>query len=108
MAVALRSAERSWVGTRHAGLHCPQLVCPLAEHPKFAPLVTRLSADGIRAVDVPAKFATRVRVLPTGRGRKNDDAISVGVAALTAAGYAATPSTRPPPRYAPWSSTATT
>ena len=31
-----------------------------------APLATRLSADGIAAVDVPAKLAARVRVLSTG------------------------------------------
>jgi hypothetical protein len=39
-------------------------------------------------VDVPAKLAARVRMLSTGHGRKNDnaDAISVGVAALTASG----------------------
>lgn len=53
-----------------------------------APLAARLSADGIAAVDVPAKLAARVRVLSTGHGRKNDDAdaISVAVAALSAAG----------------------
>ena len=53
-----------------------------------APLVTQLSADGVAAFDVPAKLATRVRMLSTGHGRKNDDAdaVSVGVAALTAAG----------------------
>src|SRR6188472_3343218 len=52
-----------------------------------APLATWLSTDGIEAVDVPAKLATRVRMLSTGHGRKNDDAdaVSVGVAALTAA-----------------------
>jgi transposase len=53
-----------------------------------APLATRLAADGIAAVDVPAKLAARVRVLSTGHGRKNDDAdaISVAVAARSAAG----------------------
>jgi len=53
-----------------------------------APLVTQLCADGIAALDVPAKLATRVRMLSTGHGRKNDDAdaVSVGVAALAAAG----------------------
>ena len=53
-----------------------------------APLATRLAGDGIAAVDVPAKLAARVRMLSTGHGRKNDDAdaISVGIAALTAAG----------------------
>jgi transposase len=56
-----------------------------------APLATRLFADGIGAVDVPAKLATRVRMLSTGHGRKNDaaDAVSVAVAALTAAGLRA-------------------
>lgn len=50
-----------------------------------APLVTRLSADHISAIDVPAKLAARVRVLSIGHGRKTDDtdALSVGIAALT-------------------------
>ena len=49
------------------------------------PLTRRLRADGIQVIDVPAKLATRVRVLSTGHGQKNDDsdALSVGVAALT-------------------------
>ena len=53
-----------------------------------APLTTWLAGDGIEAVDVPAKLATRVRMLSTGHGRKNDDAdaVSVGIAALTAPG----------------------
>jgi len=53
-----------------------------------APLASRLSGDGIGAVDVPAKLAARVRMLSTGHGRKNDDAdaVSVGIAALTAPG----------------------
>ena len=53
-----------------------------------APLATWLSGDGIEAVDVPAKLAARVRMLSTGHGRKNDDAdaVSVGIAALTAPG----------------------
>ena len=52
-----------------------------------APLIQRLAADGIDVVDVPAKLAARVRVLSTGHGRKTDeaDAVSVGVAALSAA-----------------------
>jgi transposase len=39
-------------------------------------------------MDVPAKLATWVRMLSTGHGRKNDeaDAVSVGIAALTAPG----------------------
>ncbi|MCW2526477.1 MAG: putative transposase [Pseudonocardiales bacterium] len=51
-----------------------------------APLATRLRTDGIEVLDVPAKLATRVRTLSTGHGRKNDDAdaISVGIAALSA------------------------
>ncbi|MCU1626255.1 MAG: transposase family protein [Pseudonocardia sp.] len=53
-----------------------------------APLASRLSAGGIDAVDVSAELAARVRVFSTGHGRKNDDAdaISVAVAALSAAG----------------------
>lgn len=53
-----------------------------------APLATWLASDGIAAVDVPAKLATRVRMLSVGHGRKNDDAdaVSVGIAALTASG----------------------
>jgi transposase len=53
-----------------------------------APLATWLASDGIEALDVPAKLATRVRMLSVGHGRKNDDAdaISVGIAALTASG----------------------
>jgi transposase len=53
-----------------------------------APLASWLAGDGIEAVDVPAKLATRVRMLSTGHGRKNDDAdaVSVGIAALTAPG----------------------
>jgi transposase len=53
-----------------------------------AALAARLAGDGIEAVDVPAKLATRVRMLSTGHGRKNDDAdaVSVGIAALTAPG----------------------
>ncbi|MCH9735000.1 MAG: IS110 family transposase, partial [Actinomycetia bacterium] len=50
-----------------------------------APLTTRLRDDRFDVVDVPAKLATRVRVLSTGHGRKNDnaDAVSVGIAALS-------------------------
>lgn len=45
-----------------------------------------LNDDGVDVVDVPAKLASRVRLLSTGHGRKNDDAdaVSVGIAALTA------------------------
>lgn len=51
-----------------------------------APLTQRLHTDGIEVTDVPAKLAARVRVLSTGHGRKTDesDALSVGIAALTA------------------------
>jgi transposase len=50
-----------------------------------APLTTRLRADEIEVIDVPAKLAARVRVLSTGHGRKSDDAdaLSIGIAALT-------------------------
>lgn len=53
-----------------------------------APLTNRLSADGVDVVDVPAKLATRVRLLSTGHGHKSDDAdaMSVAVAALTSRG----------------------
>jgi transposase len=51
-----------------------------------APLTARLRTDGVDVVDVPAKLAARVRMLSTGHGRKNDDAdaVSVGIAALSA------------------------
>jgi len=51
-----------------------------------APLTARLRTDGVDVLDVPAKLAARVRVLSTGHGRKNDeaDAISAGIAALSA------------------------
>jgi len=51
-----------------------------------APLTTRLRTDGLDVVDVSAKLAARVRLLSTGHGRKNDDAdaVSVGIAALSA------------------------
>jgi transposase len=50
-----------------------------------APLTTRLCADQIEVIDVPAKLAPQVRLLSTGHGGKNDDAdaLSVGIAALT-------------------------
>jgi transposase len=49
-------------------------------------LAQRLVADGEPVVDVPAKLATRVRVLSVGHGRKSDgdDAVSVAVAARSA------------------------
>ncbi|MDV6980233.1 IS110 family transposase [Mycobacterium intracellulare] len=51
-----------------------------------APLTAWLRTDGIDVVDIPAKLAARVRTLSTGHGRKNDDAdaVSVGIAALSA------------------------
>jgi transposase len=50
-----------------------------------APLTRPLRADGIEVIDVPAKLATRVRLLSIGHARKNDDAdaVSVGIATLT-------------------------
>lgn len=52
-----------------------------------ATLTAKLTADHINVVDVPAKLARRVRMLSTGHGRKTDqaDALSVGIAAHTAA-----------------------
>ena len=49
-----------------------------------APVAQHLVAAGEQVVDVPAKLATRVRLLSTGHGRKNDDAdaIAVGIAAI--------------------------
>jgi transposase len=46
----------------------------------------RLVADGEQVVDVPAKLATRVRLLSTGHGRTSDpdDAVSVAIAARNA------------------------
>jgi transposase len=69
---ARRWSDSSWAIEGAAGLGTP--------------LTQRLQADGIEVTDVPAKLAARVRVLSTGHGRKTDeaDAISVGIAALTA------------------------
>jgi transposase len=69
---ARRWSDSSWAIEGAAGLGTP--------------LTQRLHADGIEVTDVPAKLAARVRVLSTGHGRKTDeaDAISVGIAALTA------------------------
>lgn len=52
-----------------------------------APLTARLRDDGTTVTDVPAKLASRVRLLSAGHGRKNDDAdaLSVGIAALSGA-----------------------
>lgn len=52
-----------------------------------APLTARLRDEGIEVLDVPAKLASRVRLLSTGHGRKSDDtdAVSVGIAALSGA-----------------------
>ena len=49
-----------------------------------AALAQRLVAEGEQVVDVPAKLATRVRLLSVGHGRKSDvaDAVSVGIAAV--------------------------
>jgi hypothetical protein len=69
-----------------------------------APLTTRLAADGNAVLDVPAKLARRVRLLSSGHGRKTDlaDALSVGIAAQTAA---ATPARSTTPPYNPWVAT---
>jgi transposase len=49
-------------------------------------LAQRLVGDGEQVLEVPAKLAARVRVLPVGHGRKRDpdDAVSVAVAARNA------------------------
>ena len=69
---------------------------------------TWLAADRIVAV-VPAKLASRVRMLSTGHGRKSDDAdaTSVGIAALAASSLQTWPSTRPSSSSEHWSSIAT-
>jgi transposase len=74
---ALRRFARRWPGSTWAIEGASGL---------GAPLTARLRSDGIDVVDVPAKLAARVRVLSTGHGRKNDDAdaVSVGIAALSA------------------------
>jgi transposase len=54
-------------------------------------LAQQLVAGGEPVVDVPAKLAARVRVFSRGHGRKTDrdDAVSIGLAALEAAGVQA-------------------
>ena len=54
-------------------------------------LAQRLVANGEVVLDVPAKLAARVRVFSQGHGRKTDrdDAVSIGLAALDAAGVQA-------------------
>jgi len=49
-----------------------------------APVAQHLIAAGEDVIDVPAKLATRVRLLSTGHGRKNDqaDAVAIGIAAI--------------------------
>ncbi|GAA1320030.1 hypothetical protein GCM10009610_47940 [Pseudonocardia xinjiangensis] len=76
----LRRFARGWSGSRWAIEGAGGLGAPLA---------TRLLADGLAVLDVPAKLAARVRALSTGHGRKTDeaDAVSVGVAAWTASGW---------------------
>ena len=53
-------------------------------------LAQRLVADGELVLDVPAKLAARVRVYSQGHGRKTDqdDAVSIGLAALDGSGVA--------------------
>ena len=74
---ALRRFARRWPGSTWAIEGASGL---------GAPLTARLRADGVDVVDVPAKLAARVRMLSSGHGRKNDDAdaVSVGIAALSA------------------------
>ena len=51
-------------------------------------MAQRLVGDGEVVLDVPAKLAARVRVFSQGHGRKTDrdDAVSIGLAAVEAAG----------------------
>jgi len=76
MRFARRWRQRRWAveGCHGAGRH-------VAQH-----LVT----DGEVVLDVPAKLAARIRIFSQGHGRKTDrdDATSVGLAALQAAGVA--------------------
>jgi transposase len=74
---SLHRFARTW----NAGMWAIEGACGMG-----APLTARLAADGVQVVDVPAKLAARVRLLSIGHGRKNDDAdaLSVGIAALTA------------------------
>src|SRR5215211_3983762 len=74
---ALRQWGRQWEDRRWA---------VEGAHGIGRPVAQRLDADGERVLDVPAKLATRVRVLSTGHGRKTDqaDAVSVAVAARNA------------------------
>jgi len=74
----LRQFAKNWPGGRWA----IEGVRGLGE-----PLARRLADDGVEAIDIPAKLASRVRQLNTGHGRKTDqtDAFSVAVAALTGA-----------------------
>jgi hypothetical protein len=73
---------RRWRGRRWAIEGCHGAGRSVAQH-----LVTK----GEAVVDVPAKLAARVRVFSQGHGRKTDrdDAISIGLAALDAAGVRA-------------------
>jgi transposase len=70
---------RQWPSRRWAVEGCHGAGRSLAQH---------LVADGEPVADVPAKLAARVRVYSRGHGRKTDrdDAVSIGLAALEAAG----------------------
>jgi transposase len=80
--VEMMRFARRWRCRRWAVEGCHGAGRSLAQH---------LVAGGEPVVDVPAKLAARVRVFSQGHGRKTDrdDAVSIGLAALEAAGIAA-------------------
>ena len=67
-----------------SGYEGPSLV--RLDNGQYRIYIDKYTNGGIEVVDVPAKLARRVRMLSTGHGRKTDeaDALSVGIAALTA------------------------
>jgi hypothetical protein len=76
-------ALRQWAGQWHERRWAVE-----GAHGIGRALAQRLVSDGEQVLDVPAKLATRVRVLSVGHGRKSDpdDAVSVAVAARNAGG----------------------
>ena len=78
--------EQSWERQRAAVLSGRARDCRVGVQVTLASLGDHLRPS--RQQTSPAKLETRVRMLPVGHGRKNDDAdaVSVGIAALTAPG----------------------
>lgn len=74
LSVAKRWPERRWAVEGASGTG--------------AALAQYLAAAGEDVTDVPAKLATRVRLLSRGHGRKNDraDAVAIGIAAMDHSG----------------------